>query len=70
MQTQTLITIPRNYAHGDELILVRRKEYDKLKKHLAEVRDAMEKIRHGDRDLREGKTIVTTKSLSELRKHK
>lgn len=66
----TVITIPRNFTHGEDLIVVRRKEYEELQKHLSEVQDALEKIRCGDRELKEKKTIVTMKSLSELRKHK
>jgi hypothetical protein len=65
----TTITIPKNFIHGDELIVVRRKDYEGLQKHLSEVRDAMEKIRRGEKEYREGKTIAV-KSLSELRKQK
>jgi hypothetical protein len=64
----TTITIPRNLTHGDELIVVRRKEYELLQKHLSEVRDALAKIRRGDKELFEGRTRVTAKSLAELSK--
>ena len=63
--THTL-TIPKNITHGDELIIVRRDEFESLKKHLAEVIEALSKIRKGERELRQGKTRVV-KSLSELR---
>lgn len=64
---QAAISIPRNFIHGDELMIVRRKDYEKMQKHLAEVCDALGKIRRGEKEHREGKTI-SVKSLSELRK--
>lgn len=61
------ITIPKKVTHGDELIVVRRKDYENLHKHLAEVRDALTKIRRGNSELIRRKTRITTRSLSELR---
>lgn len=61
-----VLTIPKKLTHGEELIVVRRREYEELQKHLAEVKDALTKIRHGEKELREGKTRVI-KSLAELR---
>jgi len=63
-----VVTIPKNITHGDELIVVRRKDYEHLQKHLIEVSDALQKIRNGERELNQGRTRITTKSLSELRK--
>lgn len=60
------LTIPKRITHGEELLVVRRQEYEQLQKRLAEVRDALAKIRLGERELKEGKTRVI-KSLSELR---
>ena len=60
------LTIPKRMTHGEELLVVRRWEYEQLQKHLAEVRDALAKIRRGEKELKEGKTRVI-KSLSELR---
>ncbi|MEW6558314.1 MAG: hypothetical protein AB1349_13370 [Elusimicrobiota bacterium] len=64
---QTTITIPKQLTHGDELIVVRKKEYEKLQKHLAEVRDALRKMRRGEKELRNGK-IKPIHSLSDLDK--
>lgn len=61
-----MLTIPRRLTHGDELVVVRRKEYEELQRHLAEVKDAFFKIRKGEKELREGRTHIV-KSLSELR---
>jgi len=63
---ENTLTIPRRVTHGEELIVIRRKEYEKLQKHLAEVRDALVKIRRGEKEFRDGKTRVI-KSLAELR---
>ena len=53
-------------THGEELVVVSRREYEELQKHLAEVKDALFKIQRGEEELRIGKTRVI-KSLSELR---
>ncbi len=63
----TTLTIPRNLTHGDELVVLPRKEYEKLQKRLEEARDALAKIAHGEKELKNGKTKVTFKSLAELR---
>ena len=61
----SIITIPKKITKGDELIVVRRYEYEKLRKHLDEVKDAFIKIRKGESELKKGKARVV-KSLSEL----
>ena len=60
------LTIPRRITHGEELLVVRREEYEQLQKHLVEVKDALAKIRHGEKELQQGKTRVI-KSLAEVR---
>lgn len=64
MVISNILTIPKRITHGDELIVVRRSEYVKLHKHLAEVKDALMKIRKGEKEFREGKTRVV-KSLDD-----
>ena len=54
-------------TNGDELIVVRRKEYEQLQRQLYEVRDAMAKIRRGEKEFRGGKTRITVKSLTEIK---
>lgn len=61
------ITIPKKVTHGEELIVIRRKDYEDLHQHLAEARDALMKIRRGNSELLKRKTRITTRSLSELR---
>ncbi|KKU03576.1 MAG: hypothetical protein UX06_C0040G0001 [Candidatus Giovannonibacteria bacterium GW2011_GWA2_45_21] len=60
------VTIPKKITKGDELIVVRRHEYERLRKHLDEVRDALMKIRKGEFELKRGRARII-KSLSELR---
>ena len=60
------ITIPKRITAGEELIVIRRQEYEQLLKHLAEVKDALAKIKKGERELKEGKTRII-RSLAELR---
>ena len=64
---QTTLTISKHLTHGDELIIVRRKEYEKLQKHLAEACDALQKIGRGEKELQNGK-IKPIHSLSDLDK--
>ena len=60
------LTIPKRMTHGDELIVVRRKEYEILRKQFIELKDALAKVRQGESELKSGKTRVV-KSLAELR---
>ena len=43
---QSILMIPKRMTEGEELIVVRRREYERMRKHLAEVRDALAKIRN------------------------
>jgi len=63
----TTITIPKRVTHRDELVIIRRKEYECLQKHLKEVEDALTKIARGEKELREGK-IKPIHSLGDLDK--
>ena len=60
------LTIPKRMTHGDELIVVRRKEYEILRKQFVELKDALAKVRQGEHELKNGKTRVV-KSLADLR---
>ena len=60
------LTIPKQMTHGDELIVVRRHEYDNLRRQYVELKDALAKIRRGEHELKNGKTRAV-KSLSQLR---
>lgn len=62
----SITTIPRGLTHGEELVVIPRREYERLQKHLTELRDALSKIQWGEKELRTGKTRVV-ESLAELR---
>ncbi len=66
MKLVSKVTIPKRITDGEELIVIRRQEYEQMVKHLAEVKDALVKIKKGEKELREGRTRVV-KSLNELR---
>ena len=60
------LTIPKRMTHGDELVVVRRTEYENLRKQFVELKDALAKVRQGEHELKNGKA-KTVKSLAELR---
>ena len=64
---RAVVAVPRRLTQGVELVIVRRDEYERLERHLAEVEDALAKIRRGEQEYQAGKTHVI-KSLSELRR--
>ena len=66
MKSISQVIIPKNMTNGEDLIVVRKQEYEYLLKHLSEVQEAFIKISKGKQELKEGKTIVV-KSLKELR---
>ena len=61
-----MLTIPKYMTHGDELVVVRRNEYDDLRRQFVELKDALAKIRRGESELKNGRTRIV-KSLSQLR---
>jgi len=61
------LTIPKSITHGEELIVVRRSEYERLIQHKEEVRHALRVIAEGEKEYREGKTIKAS-SLKEALK--
>ena len=62
---QTAITIPKAVTRGMELVVIRREEYERLERRLLELKDALGKIRRGEKELLSGKARAI-KSLSEL----
>lgn len=61
------VTISKQFTHGVELVVIPRHEYESMQKHLAEVKDALTKIRKGEKEFKSGQTR-TVRSLLELRK--
>ena len=59
-------TIPKKMTNGEDLIVVRRKDYEQLLKNFIETKDALAKIRRGEKELVGRKTKIVS-SLSQLR---
>jgi hypothetical protein len=58
------IRVPKELA-GKKVVLVDAEEYAKMKRRLAEIEDALEKITRGEAAYRQGRT-KTVRSLSEF----
>lgn len=52
-------TIPKKVSGGEDLVVVRRKDFEAFEKWRAEVRDALGKVARGRREYREGRTVTT-----------
>lgn len=63
---KSMINIPRGLTHGDDLVVMRRVDYEALQRQIEEFTDAIGKIRRGEKELRKGKTKIV-RSLAELR---
>ena len=61
------LTIPKQFTHGLDLVLIPRQDYERMQKHLVELKDALGKIRRGEREFKNGHTHIVS-SLSRLRK--
>lgn len=61
------LTIPRRMTHGEELIVLRRDEYERLIRHAEETAEALRVIAEGEKAFREGRTIKAS-SLKEALK--
>ena len=65
---QSIIAIPKNFTHGDDLLLIRRTEYEKLQKKASEIDEIMETIKAGEKEIASCKVKYTRKSISEALK--
>ncbi len=63
---KALINIPKGLTHGDDLVVIRKSDYEALHQRLHEFKDALGKIKRGESELRNGKTKIV-QSLQELR---
>lgn len=53
-----ITTIPRAVSNGDELVVLRRKDFDEFQQWNSQVKHALVKIHRGKREYQNGKTIV------------
>ena len=63
---KSMINIPRRLTHGDDLVVIRKADYDALERQIEEYKEAIGKIKRGERELKNGKTKIVN-SLAELR---
>ncbi len=63
---KSMISIPHGLTHGDDLVVLRKSDYDALQRQIVEFKDALGKIKRGEQEYRNGKTKVVN-SLAELR---
>ena len=63
---KSMVNIPKNLTHGEDLIVIRKSEYENLRRRFKELTDAVNKIRRGEKELRNGKTKIIN-SLAEIR---
>ena len=61
-----MINIPKQLTHGEDLVVIRKSEYDTLRRHFKELKDAIAKIKRGEKELKNGKTKIV-RSLAEIR---
>ena len=61
------LTIPKRMTHGEELVVLRRDEYEQLIRHAEETAEALRVIAEGEKAFREGRTIKAS-SLKEALK--
>ena len=63
---KSMISIPHGLTHGDDLVVLRKTDYDALQRQIVEFKDALGKIKRGEKEYRNGKTKVVN-SLADLR---
>ena len=61
-----MVSIPHRVTHGEDLVVIRKSDYDALQQQIEEFKDAFGKIKRGEKELKEGKTKIVS-SLAELR---
>ncbi len=64
---KSLINIPHGLTtHGDDLVVIRKSEYESMRRQIGEFKEAIGKIKRGEKEFKNGKTEIV-RSLSELR---
>ena len=63
---KSMVNIPRKLTHGDDLVVIRKADYEALYKQVEEYKEVIGKIKWGEKEFRNGKTRLVN-SLAELR---
>ena len=63
MDTQTAV-ISKTISGGEDLVVIKKRDFDLFRKWQEEVNDALEKVRRGREEHRNQKTIITASPRS------
>ena len=63
---KSMVSIPKNLTHGEDLIVIRKVDFDSLRRRFRELMDAFHKIKRGEKELKNGKTKIVN-SLADIR---
>lgn len=66
MIKKAMINIPHGLTQGDDLVVLRKTDYDALQRQIEEFKDAIGKIKRGEKEFKNGKTKIVN-SLEDLR---
>ena len=55
-----IATIPKKVSGGEELVVVKRSEFELFRKWQEEAQDALAKVRRGRAEYKNGKTVVAS----------
>ena len=61
-----VVSISRSLTHGEDLVVIRKPDYDALRHRLEEYKDAFGKIKRGEAEFKNGKTKIVN-NLENLR---
>jgi diadenosine tetraphosphate (Ap4A) HIT family hydrolase len=62
-----VLTVPKRLTHGEELVVLRKDEYERLLRQTEEMCDALKIIAEGEQAYREGRTIKASSLKEALR---
>ena len=62
---KSIINIPKYVTHGEDFVVIRKSEFDALRRSFKELMDAFNKIKRGEKEYKNGKTKVV-RSLAEI----
>ena len=60
-----MVNIPKDLTQGEDLIVLRKSEFDDLRRRFKELTDAFSKIKRGEKEFKDGKTKIIS-SLAEI----
>ena len=62
-----VLTVPKRLTHGEELVVLRKDEYERLLRQAGEIADALKIIAEGEQAHREGRAIRASSLKEALR---